>query len=82
MEEPDVLVQGQHRQLQPTVKAARQSIVPYGASIPGEFPHLNGTGNVVRYVKIADLAHAMELKSELVSIFKAWCDMKDAGDKA
>jgi len=53
-----------------------------GASIPGEFPHLEGTGDVARYLKVADLAQAMELRSELVAIFKAWCDMKDAGDKA
>ena len=53
-----------------------------GASIPGELPHLDGTGDVARYLKVADMAQAMEIKSELVSIFTAWCDLKDAGDKA
>ena len=27
-----------------------------GASIPGEFPHLEGTGSVARYLKVDDLA--------------------------
>ena len=52
-----------------------------GAIIPGDFPHLEGTGDVARFLKVADLAQAKELESELVSIFRAWCDMKDAGDK-
>ena len=49
-----------------------------GASISGDFPHLEGTGEVARYLKVADLAQAKELEAELVSIFKAWCHMKDA----
>jgi hypothetical protein len=50
--------------------------------MPGDFPHLEGTRDVARYLKVADLAQAMERKSELVSVFRVWCDMKDAGDKA
>ena len=48
-----------------------------GAGIPGDHPHLEGTGDVARYLKINDLAHAEELEKELVSSVKAWCDMKD-----
>lgn len=51
-----------------------------GASIPGEFPHLEGTGSVARYLKVDDLAQAQELGPELVSIFRAWCAMKDADE--
>jgi hypothetical protein len=50
-----------------------------GANIPGEFPHLEGTGDVARYLKVTDVAHAKELEAELVSVVKAWIDMKDSG---
>jgi hypothetical protein len=48
-----------------------------GATIPGDFPHLEGSGDTARYLKVADLAQARELEPELLSIIKAWCDMKD-----
>jgi hypothetical protein len=53
-----------------------------GASIPGDFPHLEGTGEVARYLKAADLPEAEELGPELSAIVKAWCDMKDAEGRA
>jgi hypothetical protein len=49
-----------------------------GASIPGDFPHLEGTGDVARYLKVADLDEATELEGELLAIFAAWIEMKDA----
>jgi hypothetical protein len=51
-----------------------------GSSIPGDFPHLEGSGEVARYLKVADLAQAKVLAPELVALFKAWCDMKDEGE--
>ena len=48
-----------------------------GSSIPGDFPHLEGSGDVARYLKVEDLDQARELEPELVAIFKAWCQMKD-----
>lgn len=53
-----------------------------GRASSGEFPHLEGTGEVVRYLKVADLAEARKIQPEFVSILKAWCDMKDAGGAA
>jgi len=53
-----------------------------GASIPGDFPHLEGSGEVARYLTAADLAEAEELGPELIAIVKAWCHMKDAADRA
>lgn len=50
-----------------------------GASIPGKFPSLEGSGDVARYVTITDLEHAKKLEGEMLRIFKAWCDMKDRG---
>jgi hypothetical protein len=49
-----------------------------GADIPGNFPHLEGDGKAGRSVKISDVPTAEGLKDEIVSMFKAWCDMKDA----
>lgn len=48
-----------------------------GATIPGDFPSLEGTGDVARYLKVNDIAHAKELAAELQAIFAAWCAMKD-----
>ena len=53
-----------------------------GAGIPGRFPHLEGSGDVARYLTIKDLEQAKQLQGELVAIFKAWCEMKDrSGDQ-
>jgi hypothetical protein len=49
-----------------------------GASIPGDFPHLEGSGEVARYFKVTDMAQAEELATELIAIVKAWCATKDA----
>jgi hypothetical protein len=53
-----------------------------GASIPGEFPHLEGSGDVACCLKVADVAPAREREPELVAIVKAWCDARDVGEEA
>jgi len=53
-----------------------------GASIPGDFPHLEGAGEVARYLRATDLAEAEELGPELIAIVKAWCDLKDTEGRA
>ncbi len=53
-----------------------------GCEHPGGVPAPEGTGDEARYLKVADLAQAKELEPELLSVFKAWCDMKDADDQA
>lgn len=49
-----------------------------GASIPGNYPHFEGSGEVARYLKFTDMDQVAELQEELLSIFKAWCDAKDS----
>jgi len=49
-----------------------------GASIPGKFPHLEGTGDVARYLKVFEMDQAKSLEKELKSLVKSWCKMKDA----
>jgi len=49
-----------------------------GATIPGDFPHLEGSGDVARYMTIGGLDEARDLETELLAVFTAWCDMKDS----
>ena len=50
-----------------------------GASIPGDYPHLAGEGDVARYLKAGSVEEVDALKEELIAIVSAWCDMKDGG---
>jgi hypothetical protein len=61
----------------PRSKAHASLMFHTGTSIPGDFPHLEGTGDVARYLKIADLEEAEALEPELLAIFAAWIEMKD-----
>ena len=79
---PTFVYKGNIASFNPRSKQHASLMFHTGASIPGEFPHLEGSGDVARYLKVADLAQAKELKPELVSIFQAWCSMKDGGGKA
>ena len=53
-----------------------------GARIPGDFPHLAGTGPTARFMRFADLAEVEARAAELRGIGVAWCDLmaSDAGD--
>jgi hypothetical protein len=48
-----------------------------GASIPGEYPSLSGSGNVARYMQFTDEADLAAKTPELQSIVAAWCAMKE-----
>jgi len=49
-----------------------------GAQIPGTFPHLEGGEKVARYMNFDSAASVKALKSELQSVVKAWCVLKDS----
>lgn len=49
-----------------------------GASIPGNFPHLQGGGETGRMMNFANVKEAQALKKELTAIVKAWIKMKDS----
>ena len=74
---PTFVYKGNIASFNPRAKQHASLMFHTGASIPGEFPHLEGTGDVARYLNVGDLAQAKALEPELLSIFKAWCDMKD-----
>jgi hypothetical protein len=47
-----------------------------GAAIPGEFPHLQGGGEVARYMRFGNEAEVDALRGRLRSIVRAWCEIK------
>src|SRR5262249_22020369 len=44
-----------------------------GARIEGSFPHLQGTGRTVRFMRFADIAEVEARAEELTEIVRAWC---------
>jgi hypothetical protein len=44
-----------------------------GASIPGDFPNLEGDGPTARFMRFADLADVEAKADELAAIARAWC---------
>jgi hypothetical protein len=49
-----------------------------GAEIPGEYPSLEGGGEVARYMRFLDPADVDAKSAELRAIIQAWCDAKDS----
>jgi Domain of unknown function (DU1801) len=75
---PTFLYKGNIASFNPRSKKHTSLMFHTGARIPGEFPHLEGTGDVAGHLNVDDLAQAKELEPQLVSIFRAWCEMQDA----
>ena len=46
-----------------------------GATIPGKFPHLEGSGPTARFMRFADAAEVNAQAAELSKIAVAWCDL-------
>jgi hypothetical protein len=46
-----------------------------GGIIPGKYPHMEGEGRAVRFMRFADVAEATARKTELSKIVVAWCDL-------
>ena len=44
-----------------------------GGRIKGDFPHIEGTGRAVRFMRFADAAEVDALASELTAVVGAWC---------
>lgn len=76
---PTFSYKGNIASFNPRTKQHASLMFHTGATIPGDFPHLEGSGDVARYLKIADLEQAERLEPELVAIIEAWIEMKDGG---
>ncbi len=48
-----------------------------GATIPGQFPSLEGDGKEARTMKFTDLDDLAAKQAELTGLVRAWCDMRD-----
>jgi hypothetical protein len=75
---PTFVFKGNIASFNPRARKHASLMFHTGASIPGEFPHLEGSGDVARYLTVEDLQQARELEPELTAIFRAWCEMRDA----
>jgi hypothetical protein len=49
-----------------------------GARIPGTHPRLEGSGDVSRVLKVADLDAAEAARPDIEAIVRAWCVWRDA----
>jgi hypothetical protein len=45
-----------------------------GGKIKGDFPHIEGTGRAVRFMRFADAAEVDALAEELTAVVRAWCE--------
>ena len=50
-----------------------------GGIIPGKFPHMEGEGRAVRFMRFADAREVDARKAELSKIVVAWCDLMATG---
>lgn len=74
---PTFVYAGNIASISPRARHVVQLMFHRGAEIPGTFPHLTGSGEVARYVNFATADEVNELRSELQSAVRAWCDLKD-----
>jgi hypothetical protein len=49
-----------------------------GGIIPGKFPHMEGSGRQVRFMRFADVDEVNQQAAELGKIVVAWCDLMSA----
>ena len=50
-----------------------------GGIIPGRYPHMEGEGRAVRFMRFGDVAEVNARKAELSKIVVAWCDLMSKG---
>lgn len=73
---PTFMYKGNLASFNPNTKSHVSLMFHTGASIPGEFPRLEGGGNTARYMKFSDLKDVESGAEELRRIVAAWCDSR------
>lgn len=53
-----------------------------GGKIVGTFPHMEGTGRQVRFMRFANAAQVEERAEELTDVVRAWCAFAERGGGA
>lgn len=74
---PTFVYKGNLASFYPKAKAHVSLMFHTGAQIPGDFPSMEGTGEVSRIMKVLSAADLKAKSVELKSIVKAWCDQRD-----
>jgi hypothetical protein len=74
---PTFIYKGNIASFFPKAKKHATLMFHKGAEIPGSFPNLVGNGKEARSFKIESLDDLKAKETELIAVFKAWCDMKD-----
>ena len=80
MEDAHVLVQGQHRELQP-VEELVSIMFHRGSEIPGDHPRLEGDGKLVRTMRFSDLDELEAGRADLEAVIRVWCEWKAGASK-
>lgn len=76
---PTFVYKGNLASFFPKAKAHASLMFHSGATIPGDFPSLEGQGDQARTMKFHDAADLDRKTPELQRLVKAWCDGRDAG---
>ena len=45
--------------------------------LPSKYPHLEGGGDTVRYMRFADGAEVTKKRADLEAAVRAWCSLKE-----
>ncbi len=75
---PTFSYKGNIASINPQAKQFLSVMFHQGAKIPGDYPSMNGSGDVARYIRITDAEDLATKREELERAVRAWCDMKDA----
>ncbi len=73
---PTFMYKGNLASFNPRTKSHVSLMFHTGASIPGDHPRLQGSGDTARYMKFADLAEVEAARSDLEAVVASWCEMK------
>jgi hypothetical protein len=73
---PTFMFNGNIASINPQARSHVSLMFHTGASIPGDFPSLQGGGGTARYMRFEDEADCVAKASELQAIVRAWCEMK------
>ncbi len=73
---PTFMYRGNLASFNPRAKQHASLMFHTGATIPGDFPSLTGSGDTARYMTFADKDQVEARKEELESIVKAWIKLK------
>jgi hypothetical protein len=73
---PTFMFNGNIASINPQAKSHVSLMFHQGAKIPGDFPSLQGGGDIARYMRFEDEADLSHQAEELRAVVRAWCEMK------